>query len=416
MNTTFSNIGQRLAGNSGIQELMDDLGEALNSRPDMRMLGGGQPAAIPAVQQLWRQRMTDLVQDSETINKTLLNYDPPGGNPLFREAFASFLNRECQWQVTHENIGILPSSQTAFFLLFNLLGGQSPQGKKRILFPLMPEYIGYASQALCDGMFTGIPALIEQRQPHEFKYHINFDALNITPDIGALSISCPTNPTGNVITQQEFLQLRDLARQHHIPLIVDNAYGHPFPGVIHTNFKPNWEPGMIFSISLSKLGLPGTRTSIIVADPHIIRALSNMNASIALANGNFGQAILTPLLKDNSLPNLCQQTILPFYRQRSDYAANLLHHHLGDKIEWSLHSREGAFFLWLWLPKLPITSAELYQRLKARNVLVIPGHYFFYGLDQPWEHSQQCLRLTFSQPEPILNEAIEIIADELLNL
>ncbi len=59
---TFSNIGQRLSGPSGIQELMDDLGAAMHSHPDMRMLGGGQPAAIPEVQALWRQRMRALVR------------------------------------------------------------------------------------------------------------------------------------------------------------------------------------------------------------------------------------------------------------------------------------------------------------------------------------------------------------------
>ena len=47
--TTFSDIGSRLGGPSGIQELMDDLGEALSLHPDMRMLGGGnrwQAAAV----------------------------------------------------------------------------------------------------------------------------------------------------------------------------------------------------------------------------------------------------------------------------------------------------------------------------------------------------------------------------------
>ncbi len=90
----FSDIGNLLAGPSGIQELMDDCGEALTTHPDMRMLGGGQPAAIPQVQQLWRQRLSEMLEDG-SIDRTLLNYDAPGGNPLFREAMATFLHREC---------------------------------------------------------------------------------------------------------------------------------------------------------------------------------------------------------------------------------------------------------------------------------------------------------------------------------
>jgi valine--pyruvate aminotransferase len=410
---TFSDIGRRLAGPSGIQELMDDCGEALTLYPDMRMLGGGQPAAIPEVQTLWRQRMGQMLGEAASFDKMLLNYDPPSGNPAFREAIAGFLKRECGWQVSRENIAVVPSSQTGFFLLFNLLAGDSPTGKRRILFPLLPEYIGYANQALCEGQFTAVLPRIEQRGEHEIKYHIDFEKLHLTPDIAAMCVSCPTNPTGNVITPDEFTRLRDLARQHGIPLMIDNAYGHPFPGVIHGPWRPAWEPGMIFSISLSKVGLPGVRTAVIVADPAIVKALSNMNAIASLANGNVGQALLTPLLKDDQLLRLGSDVIRPFYQERSDFAKGVLAHALGEEVPWALHVQEGAFFLWLWLKDLPIPAAELYRRLKARKVLVIPGHYFAYGLDQEWRHPHECLRLTYSQPQAIVQEGLEILAEEV---
>lgn len=412
----FSTLGQRLAGPCGIQELMDDLGAALSENPGMRMLGGGQPAAIPQVQALWRERLRALAADEPALDRMLLNYDPPAGNPAFREAFAAFLRRECGWDVGRENLVVLPSSQNAFFLLFNLLAGDTPQGRRRILFPLVPDYIGYANQALAEGQFTARRPLIETRGAHEFQYRVDFERLHLTPDIAAMCLSCPTNPTGNVLSREEFGRLRDLARQHGIPLLIDNAYGHPFPDVIHTDFRPRWEPGMIFSISLSKLGLPGVRTSVIVADPAITRALSNMNAVVSLANGNLGQALLTPLLGDDTLLRLGREVIRPFYRERSEFAKGVLAAALGDQVPWSLHAQEGAFFLWLWLKDLPVTAAELYQRLKARNVLVIPGHYFAFGLDEPWRHPQECLRLTFSQPQAVVQEGLEILADEVRRL
>lgn len=409
---TFSHIGELLSGPCGIQELMDDLGAAMTSHPDMRMLGGGQPAAIPEVQALWRQRMRTLVEDGPSLDRMLLNYDPPAGNPHFREVFAAFLKRECGWSVTRENICVLPSSQAAFFLLFNLLAGESASGKKRILCPLVPEYIGYANQGLSAQHFAACLPRIEERGPHEIKYRVDFERLRITPDIAAMAVSCPTNPTGNVLTPEEFTRLRDLARQHGIPLMVDNAYGHPFPDVLYTGFHPHWEDGMIFSISMSKVGLPGVRNAMIVASPEIVKALSNMNAILALANPNLGQTLLAPLLADDTLPRLSREVIRPFYRARSDLAAGILSEALGERTRWALHAREGAFFLWLWLKDLRISSAELYQRLKDRGVLVIPGHYFSFGLDQPWPHAAQCLRITFSQPEAVVREGLEILAEE----
>lgn len=413
MTPPFSDVGMRLAGSSGIQELMDDLGISLTTHPDMRMLGGGQPAAIPEVQALWRRRMREIVEDGGVLDRMLLNYDPPAGSPLFREAFAAFLKRECGWEVTHENIAVLPSSQTAFFLLFNLLAGDSASGKRRILYPLVPEYIGYANQGLSADMLVGCRARLEERGEHEFKYRIDFDRLRITPDVAALCLSCPTNPTGNVVMLEEFARLKELARQHDVPLIVDNAYGHPFPDVLYTGFSPRWEEGMIFSISMSKIGLPGVRNAMIVASPEIVKALGNMNAIVSLANGNVGQTLLTPLLADDTLPRVSRDHIRPFYRERSDFAVEVLKHSMASRVPWALHAREGAFFLWIWFKALPVRSAELYQRLKARKVLVIPGHYFFFGLDEPWEHAHQCLRLTFSQPRQVVQEGLEILADEV---
>ncbi len=410
----LSTPGSLLSGPSGIQELMDDLGEALTTHPDMRMLGGGNPAAIPEVQALWRERMQELLQDGGRLDRALLNYDPPAGNPAYREAFATFLQRECGWDVTHENICVLPSSQNAFFLLFNLLAGDSPVGKKRILFPLVPEYIGYANQGVSAGIHTACKPIIEERGPHEFKYRIDFDRLKITPDIAAVCVSCPTNPTGNVLTADEFARLRELTQQHGIPFIVDNAYGHPFPDVLYTDFSPKWEEGMIFSISMSKVGLPGVRNSMIVASKEIVRALANMNAIVSLATGNVGQALLMSLLADDTLPRISREVIRPFYRERSDAAVAVLHETLGEKVPWALHAREGAFFLWLWFKELPIPAKELYQRLKKRKVLVIPGHYFSFGLEERWEHPHQCLRLTFSQPEHIVREGLEILAEEVI--
>ena len=55
---------------------------------------------------------------------------------------------------------------------------------------------------------------------------------------------------------------------------------------------------------------------------------------------------------------------------------------------------------------------EIYRRLKERNVLVIPGEYFFYGLEEPWSHSNECLRLSYAQDPVKFREAAAIIAEE----
>ncbi|SPW38574.1 class I and II aminotransferase [Escherichia coli] len=60
---------------------------------------------------------------------------------------------------------------------------------------------------------------------------VDFEHLHIGEETGMICVSRPTNPTGNVITDEELLKLDALANQHGIPLVIDNAYGVPFPGI-----------------------------------------------------------------------------------------------------------------------------------------------------------------------------------------
>ena len=65
MNFLFSDVGRQISAGSGIEQLMNDLGHALASGGStMRMLGGGNPAAIPAIAELWRQEMQHLLSDA----------------------------------------------------------------------------------------------------------------------------------------------------------------------------------------------------------------------------------------------------------------------------------------------------------------------------------------------------------------
>lgn len=416
MDFEFSNIGRRLGGPSGIGELMDDLGHALASGgPDICMLGGGQPAHIPEMNAIWRRRMEEILAEPGGFERCVANYDPPRGNPRFLDALAGLFRREFGWDVGPENLAVTAGGQTAFFFLFNLVAGVMPDGRhKKILLPLVPEYIGYANQGADGDLFRAVRPKIEKTGPHEFKYRVDFDALEITPDIAAICVSRPTNPTGNVLTDGEIARLSAIAKENGIPLIIDNAYGTPFPGIIFTEAKPVWEDHVILTLSLSKIGLPGTRTGIVVARPDIAAAVSEMSAVVGLANPNIGQAILTPLVESGEVLQLSRGVVKPFYVEKSRLALQLVEECFGDAFEYYVHRSEGALFLWLWFPGLPITSRELYERLKKRGVLIISGHYFFFGDDdENWRHRHECLRMTFTMDEAVVKRGIAIIGEEV---
>ena len=416
----FSATGHKLTARSGILELMDDLGRAMTVEPDMRMLGGGNPAHVPAMQKIIRERMVELLSEGDAFERMIGNYDPPQGNPRFLRAMAELLQRTFGWELSEQNLAITCGGQTAFFYLFNLLAGKFSDGRKRkVLLPLAPEYIGYADQGIDAGLFIACRPHItwpKGEDAREFKYTIDFDAVAaalMTEDVAMIAVSRPTNPTGNVLTDEEVKHLAQLAEQHGIPLVIDNAYGAPFPNVIFSDAHPFYAPNVILTMSLSKLGLPGTRTAIVVAPPEIASALGAMTAIAGLANGNVGQQLALPWVESGRILEFGPEILRPFYAERSAQAQAWTQEFFNAAgVNWALHASEGAFFHWLWLPDLKIPTRELYERLKQRKVLVVPGEYFFFGLAEDWPHSRQCLRLNYSGNATAVREGLQIIAEE----
>lgn len=417
MSEQFSELGRRLCGGSGIEELMDDLGHALaTGGADTRMLGGGQPAHIPEVNALWRQRMEEIMASGGGFEKMLSNYDPPRGNPHFLEALAGLFREQFGWDVTAKNMAITSGGQTAFFFLFNALAGMHGDGgNRKILLPLVPEYIGYSNQSVGENIFRAVKPLIEKIGDHDFKYRVDFDRLEVDEEVAAICVSRPTNPTGNVLTDDEISHLAEVAEEHGIPLIIDNAYGAPFPNIIFTEATPVWNENIVLTLSLSKLGLPGTRTGIVVASEEIASAVASMSAIVGLANSNVGQALVEPLVRSGEILSLSNDVVRPYYVEKSKQARQWVTEMFDQALPYRMHLSEGALFLWLWFEGLPISSRELYERLKARGVLVVSGHYFFFGTEDAdsWKHQQECIRVTYTMDEDTVKGGLEIIAEEV---
>lgn len=409
----FSQFGDKFTQHSGISRLMEDMGEGLRT-PGTIMLGGGNPAQIPAINDYFSQLLLQMHQDGK-LNEALCNYDGPRGKALLLEALATLLREELGWPVTPQNIALTNGSQSAFFYLFNLFAGRRADGsKKRVLFPLAPEYLGYADAGLEADLFISAKPNIELLPEGQFKYHVDFDHLPLNEETGLICVSRPTNPTGNVITDHELLQLDALAQQHGVPLLIDNAYGVPFPGIIFSEARPLWNPNTILCMSLSKLGLPGARCGIIVADESTISAIGNMNGIISLAPGSIGPAIATEMIVRGDLLRLSQEVIKPFYQAKVSETIAIIRRYISEN-RCLIHKPEGAIFLWLWFRDLPISTEALYQRLKARGVLMVPGHFFFPGLEQAWPHTHQCMRMNYVPDSDKIERAVQILAEELDN-
>ena len=409
----FSAFGKRFARTTGALELMNDLGEALDADHPVLMLGGGNPARIPEVEAYYRQELAAVLADESETVRLAFSYSPSAGDRRFRREVAAMLKNRYGWSISGDNIALTCGSQNAFFMLFNLFGGEMDDGSHRqILLPLAPEYIGYSDVGVGENLFRANRPRIEILENNLFKYFVDFDKVEIDPGVGAVCVSRPTNPTGNVLTDEEIDSLSALARQSDVPLIVDNAYGAPFPNIIGSDVTPVWNDNTVLCLSLSKIGLPAVRTGIVVASEEIVAAISAMNATLHLAVSSVGPVWLQRAVSSGRLLDMCNRVIRPYYRDSAERALGWIHEYF-QGMDYRVHSPEGAIFLWLWFPDLPISSDELYQRLKRKGVLVISGHHFFPGINEDWRHKHECIRVSHAQSAETVREGLALIAEEV---
>lgn len=426
-NIYFSDFGEKLCGPSGINQLMDDIGKPLPVNIPVCQMGGGNPARIPQVEAMYRAQMQKILNHADDFENLIGRYDAPQGRTEFIASVAEYLSKTYGWKIGPENIAVTNGSQSACFYLFNMFSGTYTRAgkmlKKTIICPLVPEYVGYADQGIEKDTFVGIPAGWTEYPNHTFKYHIDFEKLESyleehRESAGMLCVTRPTNPTGNVLTDDEIRHLSKLAADYDIPLFIDNAYGLPWPDIIFTeNAKPYWDENVILSMSLSKIGLPSLRTGIIIAQKEIVSSLAKMNAIAALASGSMGQALAADLIRSGVLVQTAKDAVRPFYEHKSQVTQQFIHKYFAG-MNYSIHKSEGSIFLWLLLPDLSVTTKEFYQILKEQGVFVMPGEYFFFGNASdgslpPVEshpHYTKCLRLNYARPEEEVERGIKTIA------
>ena len=130
-----------------------------------------------------------------------------------------------------------------------------------------------------------------------------------------------------------------------------------------------------------------------------------------------GPALAFDLVRSGEITRVSREIIRPFYQEKARRAVVQLLSGIGSEIPMRIHKPEGALFLWLWFENLPISSRELYARLKKRGVLVVSGHYFFPGMEKDfWPHKEQCIRVTYAQDDKVVERGIAMLADEIRSI
>jgi valine--pyruvate aminotransferase len=413
MNFSLSKIGTQMSQLTGVRAIMKDIIETLHSGNEQEFinLSAGNPLILPEVEQLWRDCTAELLASSE-YGEVVCRYGSSQGYDPLIEAIARDFNQRYGLNLTERHILITPGSQSLYFFAANVFGGYTESGDlKKVILPISPEYTGYGGVSLApESVVSFQPSLDINEEKHRFKYRPNFKQLKINQDTGCVIFSRPSNPTGNILSDQDVKTIANLAAIYDIPVLVDSAYATPFPALNFTPMNPIFGGNIIHCLSLSKAGLPGERLGVAIAEPNLIQVLQSFQTNACIHSSRYGQALAARAISSGKLAHISATIINPFYRRKFDLLEATFDAEMSSNLPWFLHSVEGAIFAWLWLKDLPITDWELYQELKKVGVIVVPGSSFFPGLKDNWKHKQECLRISLTASNDEITTAIKRIA------
>ena len=105
---TFSLFGDKFTRHSGITLLMEDLNDGLRT-PGAIMLGGGNPAQIPEMQDYFQTLLTDMLESGKATD-ALCNYDGPQGKTELLTLLAGMLHEKLGWDIEPQNIALTNGS------------------------------------------------------------------------------------------------------------------------------------------------------------------------------------------------------------------------------------------------------------------------------------------------------------------
>ncbi|WP_213453294.1 aminotransferase class I/II-fold pyridoxal phosphate-dependent enzyme [Rhizomonospora bruguierae] len=410
----LSGVGTKMASPSGLRSIMEDIATTTAAAaPGERFLnlGIGNPAYIPEVAETWR-RLTAAALATD-FGEASCRYGPSRGSRELVGAVVRYLGEHLGWDIGPRNVVVGPGSQMLCFIAAAMFTGAGAPRPAGLVLPMSPDYTGYQGLTLAAGQVTGVEAALRRGTDRSFTYEFDFDALRRRTDLGLLMLSTPSNPTGRSLTAAELDQLIDVAASRDVPLLVDNAYGEPFPGIGEDALPPRRHDNVINCFTLSKAGLPGERIGFAVGPERYIAPMVSFLANSALHAPQLMQAAVAVALSSGAMDELVSTAIRPFYAQRRKVVEKMLFGKLPAGIDWRLHAGQGGMFCWLWIDQPWFDDLVFYEALKREGVFVVPGRHFFTdptGAGGFGRHARQCFRLSISADLAALSDGIGRIA------
>jgi len=300
-------------------------------------------------------------------------YPSTKGSLALRESVAHWANRrfKLERQPLDPERHVLPVAGTreALFSIAQTIVAPMGETSPIVVMP-NPFYQIYEGAALLAGARSYLVGTTEASG-----YRMDFASVpdNIWRDVQLLYVCSPGNPTGAVMSIENWKQLIEISQRFDFVIASDECYSEiyfdeaqPPPGVLEAAAAmglPGYKNCLAFHSLSKRSNLPGLRSGFVAGDPAILANYFNYRTYQGCALPPPTQA--ASIVAWNDEAHVRQNRDL--YRAKFDAVLERLSGVLDVK------RPEAGFYLW---PRAPVDdetfTRELYRR---ENVLVLPGSY-----------------------------------------
>ncbi|MCP1135052.1 aminotransferase class I/II-fold pyridoxal phosphate-dependent enzyme [Paenibacillus polysaccharolyticus] len=364
---------------SGIRKFFDLVGD----NKDIITLGVGEPDFVTP----WHMREACVY----SLERGMTSYTSNAGMPKLREAISSYLDTQfdTKYDPKDEIIVTVGGSEAIDLALRALIVPGD-----EILIP-EPSYVAYSPIASIGG---GIPVGVETYAKDQFKVTAEALEASITPKSKVVILCYPSNPTGAIMTYEDWLPIAEVIKKHDLIVIADEIYAELTYNQKHVSFAsiPDMKDRTILVSGFSKaFAMTGWRIGYMCGHPELIAAMLKIHQYTVMCAPAMGQVAALEALT-NGLGE--KDRMVESYNQRR----RLIVQGFRD-IGLDCHEPQGAFYAFPSIQKTGLSSDLFAERLLTENkVAAVPGNVF-------GPQGEGFLRCSYATSVSQLNEALERI-------
>ena len=199
----------------------------------------------------------------------------------------------------------------------------------------------------------------------------------LTPRTRAIVLNYPSNPTGAYPTREYLQQLQDFAKEHDIWIVSDEVYGSLYYGERPASaaaFDGAKERTLLVNSLSKSYAMTGWRVGFLAAPARVIENALKAGQNSITCVAPFIQKAATFALTDPEIQNVTVN-MRAAYARRRELVLRLAHELECEKI--LVTPPQGAFYFFLDIRPLKMTSAEVCERLlEEAGVALVPGSAF----------------------------------------